>query len=70
MTDRERIDHLEARLIGYGIALQLLLQDASAETKTAISRAADSAVERGMATQFTDLQIEQIRKVLLTLGAP
>lgn len=69
MTLAERMDQLEARLIAYGIAIPLMLDGASPETKRAIARAADSSTERGLATQLTDLQIEQIRQVLVSLSA-
>ena len=69
MTDSERIDHLEARLMGYGIALHLLMRDASAETKAEISRLAEGAADHGLAFEMTDLQIEQVQETLRLLGA-
>ena len=67
MTQDERIDQLEARLIAYGIVLQFLLQDAPQETKDALVRSAESAVEWGLALPLTDLQIEQIQQLLLSM---
>ena len=66
MTQDERIDMLEARLIAHGIALQLLVQDASPETKASLARCADSAFET-VYPEMTDLQRAQIERVLQLL---
>jgi hypothetical protein len=68
MNLEERMDQLEARLIAHSIAIPLMLDGASPEVKAAIRRAAASAQERGLATELTDLQLEQIQQVLLSLS--
>ena len=67
MTQDERIDQLEARLLAYGIVLQFLLQDAPQETRDALVRGAKAAVERGLALPLTDLQIDQLQQLLLSM---
>ena len=67
MSTDERIDHLEARLIAYGIAISLMLDNASPETKASLKRAASAVPDRGLSTELTDTQIEQVQSVLLSL---
>jgi len=68
MTAEERLDAFEARLIAYGIAVSILSQAATPETRARLGRAAGRAADFGLAYELSDEQIEQIRVLLQSLA--
>ena len=64
MTLEERIDHLEARLIAYGIALPLILDTLHPDTRASIQGTLEAVAMHSLPTSLTDLQIQQVQQVL------
>jgi len=67
VTLEERIDHLEARLIAYGIAIPLILDGLHPDTRASIQGTLEAIATHGLPTSLTDLQIQQIQQVLREL---
>lgn len=70
MSTKERLDHLFAISVAHGVAITILLRNASIETRTELEQMQRNAAEALLPLSMTEEQIEAVQKVLAKLLKP